>query len=373
MPRNTLVLDEATLEPTQALLTVRDEQSDPGQPFTLSTSDLVFQGAGDRFSKNIAALRLLKELEQTGRLASEDERRVLAHYSAFGEAALLNRLFRYDPDRKRFVVASDYADLLTEDEALALRRAALTAFYTPIDVVQTIWAAVLRLGLNALDHPRIIEPAAGVGHFLSAMPADLRGQADITAVELDPLTARILRQIHPDITLHAGAGFEAVDLPSDFFDLAISNVPFGDLPIHDPLISEPLLRRTIHDYFFAKALRIVRPGGLIVFLTSWGTLDKHSSTVRAWLAEHAELLGAFRLPNGVFQGMSGSQSATDLLILQKRTTAGQSHPSWLELAEADYPRTTTRHALTHGSRYTREIKDLDELLRERVRVNQLWV
>ncbi len=332
---------------------------------------LAYTGAADRFAKNIAALQLLHALETERRPATEDERRTLAHYSAFGESANLNKLFQWNQTESRYALHPEYAALLDAADAKHLRRTALTAFYTPVEVVQAIWRAVERLGIGTLPHPRIIEPALGVGHFISAMPPALRASAEITAVELDPLSARIARQIHPDITLHAGIGFEAVELPTNWFDLAISNVPFGDMAIHDPLV-EPALRRTIHDYFFAKALRSVRLGGLVVFLTSWGTLDKATPTVRRFLATHTDLLGAFRLPNGVFRAMSGSESATDLLILQKKAVPDNAHVHWLGLAEADYPRTTDRN-LTTGSRYTREITDADELAAQRVSVNQLWL
>ena len=340
--------------------------------FHLAPDALSFTGAGDRFAKNLAALQLVHDLEAQGRPASDDERLALAHYSAFGESALLNRLFRYDHGAGRYVLYDSYAAFLSAADARSLRQAALTAFYTPLDLIHAIWQAVLRLGLGDLECPRIIEPAAGVGHFISAMPPELRARAAITAVELDPVTSRILRHIHPDLTLHGGVGFEAVKLPSNGFDLAISNVPFGELAVHDPTVPAAL-RSTVHDYFFAKALRLVRPGGLVVFLTSWGTLDKQARAVRTFLAEQAILLGAFRLPNGVFRRMSGSASATDLLILQKKAQPQPEQPRWRDLAEADYPHATDPRAMTFGSRYTREIKDADALAAARVAVNQCWL
>ncbi len=171
---------------------------------------LSFAGAADRFAKNIAALKLLHALEHGSRAATDDERRILAHYSAFGESANLNRLFHWNQAESRFTLHPDYAPLLSAADAKHLRRAALTAFYTPLDLIHAIWRGVERLGLPDLKRPRIIEPALGVGHFISAMPAALRASAELTAVELDPLSARIARQIHPDITLHAGVGFESV-------------------------------------------------------------------------------------------------------------------------------------------------------------------
>jgi len=347
-------------------------QSVAARHFHLAAGDLAFTGAADRFGKNLAALQLVHQLEAEGRPATDEERLVLAHYSAFGESALLNRLFRYDHAAGRYVLHDSYAAFLTSDDAKRLRVAALTAFYTPLDIVAAVWQAVERLGLSSLERPRIIEPAAGVGHFISAMPPELRARAELTAVELNPVTARILGHIHPDITLHGGVGFERVDLPPNGFDLAISNVPFGDVAVHDPSIPSALCHQ-LHDYFVAKALRLVRPGGLVVFLTSWGTLDKQARAVRSFLAEQATLLGAFRLPNGVFRRISGSESATDLLILQKKPQPEAEQPRWLTLAEADYARSTDHRAMTTGSRYTREIKDPDELGAARVAVNRLWL
>jgi N12 class adenine-specific DNA methylase len=340
--------------------------------FHLTPKALSFTGPGDRFQKNLAALTLVHQLEAEGRPATDEERLVLAHYSAFGESALLNRLFRYDHVASRYVLHESYAAFLSSDDARHLRIAALTAFYTPLDIVAEIWRAVEQLSLGALERPRIIEPAAGVGHFISAMPPEFRARAEITAVEIDPVTARILGHIHPDITLHGGVGFERVDLPPNGFDLAISNVPFGEMRVHDPHIPAAL-RGQIHDYFFAKALRLVRPGGLVVFLTSWGTLDKQARAVRSFLAEQATLLGAFRLPNGVFRRMSGSESATDLLILQKKLRPEAEQPRWLAIAEADYPRSADHRSMTVGSRYTREIKNPEELAAAHVAVNQCWL
>jgi N12 class adenine-specific DNA methylase len=340
--------------------------------FHLGPDDLQFAGSGDRFGKNLAALQLVHQLETEGRAATEEERLVLAHYSAFGESALLNRLFRYDPTAGRYVLHNSYVAFLSSDDAKQLRAAALTAFYTPLPIVAEIWRAVEQLGLGSVERPRIIEPAAGVGHFLSAMPPALRERAEITAVELDPVTARILGHIHPDITLHGGVGFERVELPPNGFDLALSNVPFGEMAVYDPSVPAAL-RHTTHDFFFAKALRLVRPGGLVVFLTSWGTLDKQARAVRSFLAEQATLLGAFRLPNGVFRRISGSESATDLLVLQKKERPVVEQPRWLATAEADYPPSTDHRSMTRGSRYTREFKDPEQLAEARLAVNQCWL
>lgn len=158
-------------------------------------------------------------------------------------------------------------------------------------MISVLWDALLGRGLADIAEPRILEPACGVGAFLTAMPPALRARAHITAVELDRCAAVMAGHIHPDITLHAGLGYETINVPDHSFDLAISNVPFGAIPVLDRELP-PAFTRTVHDYFFGKTLRVVRPGGLIVFLTSWGTLDKASATVRRLLHAEAELLGA---------------------------------------------------------------------------------
>lgn len=339
---------------------------------TLHPTDLTFHSSTDRLHKNIAALRLAQTLATEQRLATRDEQLVLAHYTAFGESDLLRRLFRYDDATARWAVSAAYADLLTETDGKHLRRAALTAYYTPLDLIAVLWQAVGQLGLATLDPPRILEPAAGVGHMISMMPAALRARAAITMVELDPVTSRILPHLHPDCTIHGGVGFEAVDLPPGGFDLVITNAPFGDLPIHDPTIAAPL-RRQIHDYFLAKSLRLLRPGGLLVALTSWGTLDKQTRTVRTWLAQQADLLGAWRLPNGIFAQISGSASATDLLILHKRDEPPTTSPDWVELAPAPYPRTTgPRSGLTTGSCVVRAL-EVSDLATHPVHINRTWI
>jgi N12 class adenine-specific DNA methylase len=342
------------------------------RPFHLAPDSLQYSGPGDRFHKNIAALKLVHHLEAEGRPATDEERLVLAHYSAFGESALLNRLFRYDASTGRYALLSDYAAFLSSDEATKLRFTANTAFYTPLPIVAAIWRALVQLGLGTLGEFSMLEPAAGCGHFISAMPPELRERANITAVELDPVTARILGHVHPDVALHGGVGFERVELPHSSFDLVIGNVPFGEMAIHDPNVPAAL-RSQIHDYFFAKGLRLVRPGGLVALLTSWGTLDKQARAVRSYLAEQATLLSAFRLPNGTFQRISGSASATDLLILQKKSRPSAEAPCWLAITEANYPRSSEHRSMTAGSRYTREIKDPEQLAEMRVSVNQLWL
>lgn len=331
-------------------------------------------GATDRFQRNLHALRLLHELEQSGRAATRAEQVVLAHFSAFGESQLLDRLVTYNAPTKRYEVAPAYRSFLSEHALRSLRTASLTAFYTPLDVISVLWEALLQRGLADLAEPRILEPACGVGAFLTAMPPALRARARITAIELDRCAALMTAQIHPDITLHAGLGYETIPLPDAGFDLAISNVPFGAIPVLDRELP-PVFTRAIHDYFFGKTLRVVRPGGLIVFLTSWGTLDKRSATVRRLLHAEAELLGAFRLPSGIFESTSGSHSGADLLILRRRVaplTEGD-EPGWLSIAPVTYDRVVGGQHLTHGARSTSPVADDAVRRAQRVEVNQHWI
>jgi N12 class adenine-specific DNA methylase len=310
-----------------------------------------FGGPSDRYQKNLQALHVLARLEREQRPPAADEQLALAHFTAFGESSLLTRL----------VNAADGSlpDILTEPAVDALRRAALTAYYTPLPVVQAIWAALTRLGFGQLPSFRMLEPAAGVGNIIAAMPPTLRERAQITAVELEPLSARILGQLHPDVALWGGQGFQDADLPANAFDLAISNVPFGEFGVADATIKERFLVARIHDYFFAKAIRLVRPGGIIAFLTSYGTLDKQDRRMRAWLAEHAELLGAYRLPSGIFAENGGSQAGCDLLILRKYyIDEPPCAAGWLDLAAVMLPAWTGAYHATTGARYGDEADTL---------------
>ncbi len=328
--------------------------------FTLAPGDLAdLGGAAARYAHNLAALRLLRTLERAGRAPTAEEQYILARYTAFAEAAVLNRAFddaarTGDTSNGRFTPNADLAALTSAAEQAGIRRTALTAFYTPLPIVAAIWDALMRLGLERLPTLRVLEPAAGIGHFISLMPPALRRRAEIVAVELDPVTAQILALLHPEVRLFGGTGFEQATLPEDYFDLAISNVPFSEIGVADPHL-EPYLTRTLHDYFFARALTLVRPGGIVAFLTSYGTLDKADRRARAWFAQQARLLAALRLPNGVFQDNAGSAAGTDLLLLQ-RYHPDEEHADapWIASDWADLPRVAadTLH-LTTGSRYGR--------------------
>jgi len=276
-----------------------------------------------KYENNIAALRVLKELESEGREdATLHEQTILSKYVGWGDSTLLKRAFPNGAHYSHIPPADELKELLTENEIKALRASSLNAHYTTISVIRAIYAGLLHMGFDRLRHPsnarlRVLEPAAGIGHFFGAMPAALKERSDCAAIELDPLSARITKLLYPSATVYA-EGFESANLPPDWFDLVISNVPFGNYKVCDVSFREPYLRAGIHDYFFAKALRVARPGGLIALITSRFTLDKQDARLRAYLATHAELLTAVRLPNDAFTANAGTQVVTDLIILRKR-------------------------------------------------------
>ena len=211
-----------------------------------------------------------------------DEQRTLARYSGWGDTEVFNHTFTQ---------ISGYAaepcgklkGLLTGEEIASLRASTLNAHYTRLDVIRAIYEAIERLGLAAWGKLRILEPAAGIGHFLGAMPATLAAGAERVAIELDSITARILARLYPATRVFA-SGFEKVRLPKDYFDLIVSNVPFANVPVHDPETRDRRLRECVHDYFFVKSLSLLKPGGVLAFITSRYTLDKRKSVVRRHLA-----------------------------------------------------------------------------------------
>lgn len=293
-----------------------------------------------RFQWNLQALQLLRDLETEGRPPTVDEQLVLAHYTAFGSSELLQRAVQIVRGTGRYTPTTDLAGLISDADAAALARGALTQFFTPLPVALQLGALVDR-ALTGVDRPRILEPAAGIGMLVASLPSALRERAAITAIELDTATSRIFRQLHPDVRLYGAQGFEDVELPEDWVDLAISNVPFGSVRVTDPLFgrSEAGLTRTLHDFFIAKMLKITRPGGYVIVLTSYGTMDKKTREVRMWLARQARLVGALRLPNRVFMENSGSESGTDILVFRKydQGEAPDLNPAWITSCRCAIP------------------------------------
>ncbi len=304
--------------------------------FTLTDgSTLNFHGAADRYHKNVAAIRLLRALQAEGRTPaslSRAEQLTLAHYTAFGESTLLNRALGAD-------AAGELDPLISEAERRALKRASLNAFYTSQDVLAAKWAALEPLLAQLPGTLKVLEPAFGIGNYIATMPLALRSRAQITAVELDSLSSQIAAYLHPDVQLYGGQGFEATELPADHFDLVISNVPFGQEAVFDPRLTAPYLTRTIHDYFIARALTLVRPGGLVAVITSYGTLDKRDARVRTWIAARAALVRAIRLPHGAFRANAGTECGADILLFHRYANHNEMAPppTWIETTFAPVP------------------------------------
>jgi N12 class adenine-specific DNA methylase/predicted O-methyltransferase YrrM len=274
---------------------------------------------------NLAAIELVRRLDAKGREATEDEKRILVRYVGWGgipQVFAERGAGEWDSERKRL------RELLTPEECEFARASTLNAHYTSPVVISAIYGAVQRLGF---EHGRVLEPAVGVGHFFGLMPIEMQARSQLTGVEIDPVSARIARKLYPDADIRT-QGFENAVLRTDSFDLAISNVPFGDYKVHDPEFTDRNL--LIHDYFFAKAIRKVRPGGLIVFVTSKGTLDKANSHFREYLADKVNFAGAIRLPNTAFKQNANTEVTSDIVFLRRLENGEKpTGPAWQNLAE----------------------------------------
>jgi len=293
-----------------------------------------------KYDHNIAALRLLKELNAEGRgHATLHEQTILSHYTGWGDSTVLKRAFP-NGISPHLPPSEELKELaLTSDELKALRASSLNAHYTSLAVIRAIYAALFHAGLHrshgiSTGKLRALEPAVGIGHFIGAMPPELKTKCEWAAVELDPLSARITKLLYPNARVFA-EGFESANLPANWFDLCISNVPFGNYKVCDPSVKEHYLRASIHDYYFTKALRVTRRGGIIVFITSRFTLDKQDTRLRSFLHTHAELKACVRLPSDAFTKNAGTQVVTDILILRKRDaplkdTDAEERPAWLD-------------------------------------------
>ena len=291
------------------------------QNFRITDDDLGVGGAKTRYGWNVAAIRTLRALEAEGRPATPQEQEILSHYVGWG--GIPQAFDAQNEDWRR-----EYAELkalLSETEYVSARASTLNAHYTSPAVIRAIYDAVEQMGFRTGN---ILEPAMGVGNFFGLLPESMAGSR-LYGVELDSITGRIARQLYPkaDITV---AGFETTDR-RDFFDLAVGNVPFGNYQVNDKAYNH--LRFNIHDYFFAKAIDQVRPGGIIAFVTSKGTMDKQSPDVRRFIAQRAELLGAIRLPNNAFARNANTEVTSDILFLQKRDRPITLEPDWVHLGQ----------------------------------------
>jgi hypothetical protein len=310
-----------------AAIIVRDQEPEaekrPSRDFRITGAHRIGQGSlREKANDNLTAIRTLKQVESENREATESENAQLARYAGWGAMA---NAFRPYPPQEWEHTARELRELLSEDEYASARASTPNAHYTSPLVITAMWEAMQRLGFQG---GTILEPSLGVGHFLGLMP---EMEARRTGVELDSITARIAQKLYPDSTIFA-KGFEETPLPDNYFDVAIGNVPFGNFPVFDAGY-KPALTRAIHDYFFAKSLDKVRPGGVMALITSRYTMDKQDPTMRRYLSERANLVGAIRLPNTAFKSNAGTEVTTDILFLEKRTpgTLATGH-AWCDLA-----------------------------------------
>ena len=321
--------------------------------FHITDDHLGEGGAKQKYARNIEAIRTLFKLEQEHRGATAEEQQVLSQYVGWGGLA-----DAFDPGKDSW--AKEYAELkglLSEDEYSAARSSTLNAHYTSPTVIRGIYDAVERMGFRSGN---ILEPSMGVGNFFGMLPTSM-ADSRLYGVELDSITGRIAKKLYPqaDITV---AGFETTDR-RDFYDLAVGNVPFGQYKVNDKAYNK--LGFSIHNYFFAKAIDQVRPGGVVAFVTSRYTMDSKDSTARKHMAERADLLGAIRLPNNAFKANAGTDVVSDIIFLQKRDRPADIEPAWVQLGKtedgfainqyfADHPEMVLGVLSTESTQYGRE-------------------
>ena len=326
---------------------------EPAGNFHITDDHLGEGGAKQKYARNIEAIRTLFKLEEEHRGATAEEQQVLSQYVGWGGLA-----DAFDPGKDNW--AKEYAELkglLSEDEYAAARSSTLNAHYTSPTVIRSIYDAVERMGFHSGN---ILEPSMGVGNFFGMLP-DTMQDSRLYGVELDSITGRIAQKLYPqaDITV---AGFETTDR-RDFYDLAVGNVPFGQYKVNDKAYNK--LGFSIHNYFFAKAIDQVRPGGIVAFVTSRYTMDSKDSTARKHMAERADLLGAIRLPNNAFRANAGTDVVSDIIFLQKRDRPIDHEPDWVQLGKtedgfainqyfADHPEMVLGVLSTESTQYGRE-------------------
>lgn len=281
------------------------------------TDDALGHGTpGEKFAANVRAIRCLKRIEAEERLATPEEQEILSRYVGWGGLPQC-----FEETHSKY---AELKSLLDEDEYAAARASSLTAFYTPPVVIRGIYKALAQMGFT---QGNILEPSCGTGNFIGLLPADMAG-SKAYGVEIDSISGRIAQQLYQNASISVN-GFETVQMPDSFFDVAISNVPFGDFKVVDRRYDKH--HWLIHDYFFGKALDKVRPGGIVAFITSKGTMDKENSAVRRYLAQRADLIGAIRLPDNTFKQNAGTEVTSDILFLQKRDHVTDLEQDWVQL------------------------------------------
>ena len=312
------------------------EQAPAAGNFRITDDHLGEGGPKAKFRMNMDAINTLQAIELEGRSATLEEQEILSRYVGWGGLA-----DAFDPDKANW--SSEFLELqaaLTPEEYASARASTLNAHYSSPTVIKAIYEAVANMGYESGN---ILEPACGVGNFFGLLPESMTG-SKLYGVELDSISGRIAQQLYPDANIIV-QGYEKAKFPRDFFDLAVGNVPFGNYPVNDREYNK--LGFNIHNYFFAKTLDRVRPGGVVAFVTSRYTLDAKDSKVREYLAERADLLGAIRLPNNAFKANAGTEVVSDILFLQKRDTPAVDTPSWVHLSENKDGFAINRYFLEH--------------------------
>lgn len=315
--------DAVTAEPVANAVTIETNEAEKPEKLDFRiTSDIQSGGAKEKFRNNVAAIRTLKTIEEENRTATPEEQAILAKYVGWGG---LSQAF----DATNDSWSKEYSDLrllLNNDEYNAARASTTTSFYTSPVIIEEMYTALGNMGFKGGN---VLEPAMGVGNFFGLMPEDMRNNSQLTGVELDSISGRISKQLYQSADIKV-KGYEKTLFSDNKFDIAVGNVPFGDIMVADSRYDKHHFK--IHDYFFAKTLDKVRPGGVVAFVTSKGTLDKQSDTVRKYLAERAELVGAVRLPNNAFKSLAGTEVTSDILFLQKREEPViGAEPEWTKL------------------------------------------
>ena len=319
--------------------------SEPRHNYRITEDTLGVGGAKEKFRNNMAAINLLHELELENRLATPEEQEILSKYVGWGG---LSMAF----DENNAAWADEFKELyasLSPEEYRAAMESTLTAFYTPPVVIKGMYEALERLGFS---EGSILEPSCGTGNFFGLLPDTMVG-SKLHGVEIDSLTGRIAKQLYQKANI-AIEGFEKTNLPDDHFDVVLGNVPFGEIRVNDSRYNAQ--KFLIHDYFFAKALDKVCAGGVVMFITSKGTMDKASPEVRKYIAQRAELLGAIRLPDNTFKANAGTEVTSDILILQKRDRVMDIEPDWVHLDTDENGVTMNRYFVEHPEMVLGEIK-----------------
>lgn len=317
-----------SVEQVQDAETIQENELQPAMPripagnYRITDDRIGFGGPKEKFAWNIAAIRLLKQLEDSGLPATKEEQDVLARYVGWGGLA-----DAFDPGKDAWEKeCQTLRELLTDEEYASARGSVLNAHYTQPVIIRAMYQALSNMGFT---QGNVLEPSAGIGHFFGMLPSSMNS-AKLYGVELDDISGRIARQLYPEAQIRI-SGYEKCEYPDDFFDVAIGNVPFGNYGVNDRKYNGHGFM--IHDYFLAKTIDQLRPGGVMAFITTKGTMDKENDHVRRYLSERAVMLGAVRLPNDAFLENAGTRVTSDILFFQKRESISMEEPSWLKVTE----------------------------------------